>query len=161
MSWSSSYRKAARVFPVPVGARMSVSEPAAMAGQPARWGAEGSPRVSANQVRTSGWKGARASTSDMSNGNACRVACASLGAQTCPLTHDRAELVSPNLRPRRVESILLEAARLDEARGAEHRSVALAPTHDDALTLGDIERAAAEAGISRGAVSAASLRVAL
>jgi hypothetical protein len=67
-----------------------------------------------------------------------------------PRTFDRAE----------VESILLEAARLDEARGAEHRSVALAPT-DDALTLSDIERAAAEAGISRGAVSAASLRVAL
>jgi hypothetical protein len=68
-----------------------------------------------------------------------------------PRTFDRAE----------VESILLEAARLDEARGFEHRSVALAPTDDDALTLGDIERAAAEAGISRGAVSAASLRVAL
>ena len=68
-----------------------------------------------------------------------------------PRTFDRAE----------VESILLEAARLDEARGAEHRSVALVPTADDALTLGDIERAAAEVGISRGAVSAASLRVAL
>ena len=68
-----------------------------------------------------------------------------------PRTFDRAE----------VESILLEAARLDESRGAEHRSVALARTGDDALTLGDIERAAAEAGISRGAVSAASLRVAL
>ena len=66
-------------------------------------------------------------------------------------TFDRAE----------VESILLEAARLDEERGAEHRSVALAPSADDALTLGDIERAAAEAGISRGAVSAASLRIAL
>lgn len=63
--------------------------------------------------------------------------------------------------PAEVESILLEAARLDEARGAEHRSVALARTGDDALTLGDIERAAAEVGISRGAVSAASLRVAL
>jgi hypothetical protein len=68
-----------------------------------------------------------------------------------PRTFDRAE----------VESILLEAARLDEARGAEHRSVALARTGDDALTLGDIERAAAEAGISRAAVSAASLRIAL
>jgi len=68
-----------------------------------------------------------------------------------PRTFDRAE----------VESILLEAARLDEARGAEHRSVALAPTGDDALTLRDIERAAVEAGISRRAVSVASLRVAL
>jgi hypothetical protein len=68
-----------------------------------------------------------------------------------PRAYDRTE----------VESILLEAARLDEARGSEHRSVTLARTDDDALTLGDIERAAAEAGISRGAVSAASLRVAL
>jgi hypothetical protein len=68
-----------------------------------------------------------------------------------PRTFDRAE----------VESILLEAARLDEARGAEHRSVALARTGDDGLTLGEIERAAAEVGISRGAVSAASLRIAL
>ena len=46
-------------------------------------------------------------------------------------------------------------------RGSDHRSVALSRTGDDALTLDDIERAAAEAGISRGAVSAASLRVAL
>ena len=68
-----------------------------------------------------------------------------------PRTYNRAD----------VESILLEAARLDEARGAEHRSVALARADDGALTLGDIERAAVEAGISRGAVSAASLRVAL
>src|SRR5215203_3607192 len=68
-----------------------------------------------------------------------------------PRTFDRAE----------VESILLEAARLDEARGAEHRTVALGRTGNDALTLGEIERAAAEVGISRGAVSAASLRVAL
>ena len=68
-----------------------------------------------------------------------------------PRTYNRAD----------VELILLEAARLDEARGAEHRNVALARTDDDTLTLGEIERAAAEAGISRGAVSAASLRVAL
>ena len=69
-----------------------------------------------------------------------------------PRTFDRAE----------VESILLEAARLDEARGTEHRHLAPAPRPgDDALTLGEIERAAAEVGISRGAVSAASLRVAL
>ena len=69
-----------------------------------------------------------------------------------PRTFDRAE----------VESILLEAARLDEARGAEHRHLAPTPRPvDDALTLGEIERAAAEVGISRASVSAASLRVAL
>jgi len=68
-----------------------------------------------------------------------------------PRTFDRAE----------VESILLEAARFDEARGAEHRSVTLSRADGDALTLADIERAASEVGISRGAVSAASLRVAL
>src|SRR5687768_1124611 len=40
---------------------MSVSWPAAIAGQPSRCGADGSPSVSANQSRTMGWKGARAS----------------------------------------------------------------------------------------------------
>src|SRR5687767_3405164 len=48
---------------------MSVSAPAAMAGQPARCGALGSPSVSVNQVRTIGWKGARCDASAMSNGN--------------------------------------------------------------------------------------------
>jgi hypothetical protein len=66
-------------------------------------------------------------------------------------TYDRAE----------VESILLEAARLDEMRGSEPRRMASPVSGGDGLTLADVERAAAEAGISRGAVSAASLRVAL
>src|SRR5687767_7118532 len=65
-------------------------------------------------------------------------------------TFDRAE----------VEAILLEAARLDEARGPE-RSSPLARVSGDALTLGEIERAAAEVGISRAAVSAASLHIGL
>lgn len=60
-----------------------------------------------------------------------------------------------------VESILLEAARLDDARGAESTPAALARVSRDELTLADIERAAAEVGISRAAVSAAALRVAL
>src|SRR5688500_10720598 len=55
ISASSSYRKADSVFPVPVGARMSVSSPLAIAGQPPRCGADGSPSVSVNHARTSGW----------------------------------------------------------------------------------------------------------
>ena len=50
-----------------------MSDPAAMAGQPARCGAHGSPRVSANQVRTSGWKRSRASDSGMQRFDAWRV----------------------------------------------------------------------------------------
>jgi len=66
-------------------------------------------------------------------------------------TFDRAE----------AESILLEAARLDDAHGAEERSAVLTRSDTDALTLGEIERAAAEVGIGRIAVSKAALRVAL
>ena len=66
-------------------------------------------------------------------------------------TFDRAE----------VESILLEAARLDEVRGSEPRRIASPVGSADGLTLADVERAAAEVGISRAAVSAASLRVTL
>jgi hypothetical protein len=54
MSWFSSQRNAANVFPVPVGARMSVCAPLAIAGQPSRCGALGSPTVSVNHCRTSG-----------------------------------------------------------------------------------------------------------
>lgn len=66
-------------------------------------------------------------------------------------TFDRAE----------VESILVEAARLDETRGAEPSQITTALAGGEGLTLADIERAAVEVGISRAAVSAASLRVAL
>ena len=67
----------------------------------------------------------------------------------------------PTFSRSQVESILLEAARLDEARHGESASVALARVGGDGLTLADVERAGAEAGISRAAVSAAALRVAL
>ena len=60
-----------------------------------------------------------------------------------------------------VESILLEAARLDEMRGTEPRRFASPVSGGDGLSLADVERAAAEVGISRGAVSVAALRVAL
>ncbi len=46
MSWFSSQRNAVSVLPVPVGARMSVCAPLAIAGQPSRCGALGAPSVS-------------------------------------------------------------------------------------------------------------------
>src|SRR2546425_2546501 len=49
-------RKAARVFPEPVGAAISVSRPAAISRQPPVWGAVGpSGKVRSNHVRTAGW----------------------------------------------------------------------------------------------------------
>jgi hypothetical protein len=66
-------------------------------------------------------------------------------------TFDRAE----------AESILLEAARLDEARGSDPRSAARMRAGGDTLTLDEIGRAASEVGISQAAVSAAAFRVML
>ena len=54
MSWFSSQRNAASVLPVPVGARMSVCAPLAIAGHPSRCGALGAPSVSRNHARTIG-----------------------------------------------------------------------------------------------------------
>ena len=67
----------------------------------------------------------------------------------------------PTFTRSQVESILLEAVRLDEERHGESASVPLARVGGDGLTLADVERAGAEVGISRAAVSAAALRVAL
>ena len=50
-------RKAARVFPEPVGAAISVCPPARIAGQPSRCGAVGSPSLAENHLSTAGWKG--------------------------------------------------------------------------------------------------------
>ena len=52
MRRSMPHRKAARVLPEPVGARIRACWPAAMAGQPWAWGAVGAPKVVSNQVRT-------------------------------------------------------------------------------------------------------------
>jgi len=60
-----------------------------------------------------------------------------------------------------VESILLEAARLDEEHSAEPSEHALARVTSDQLSMQDIERAAADVGISPAAVATASLRIAL
>src|ERR1700728_3918495 len=53
---SRHQRKAVRVLPVPVGARMRGLSPRAMAGQPSRCGVVGAPRVERNQSRVRGWK---------------------------------------------------------------------------------------------------------
>jgi hypothetical protein len=50
----SSHKKAARVFPVPVGARISVCAPLAIAGHPCCCGSLGFPKVFLNHFRTSG-----------------------------------------------------------------------------------------------------------
>src|ERR1017187_4774878 len=50
------HRKAARVLPVPVGARMRVDSPRAIAGQPSCWGRVGAGKTASNQARTGGWK---------------------------------------------------------------------------------------------------------
>src|ERR1700761_5727177 len=53
---SIHHRNAASVFPVPVGARISVDSPRAIAGQPSIWGRVGSVKTASNQSRTAGWK---------------------------------------------------------------------------------------------------------
>ncbi len=62
-SRSSDQRKAASVFPEPVGAAISVSAPRAMAGQPAACAGVGVPKRSSNQRATSGEKATATSDS--------------------------------------------------------------------------------------------------
>src|SRR5262245_12033024 len=52
-------RNAARVLPLPVGARMSVDSPRAMAGQPSVCAMVGALNDAQNQSRTGAWKGWR------------------------------------------------------------------------------------------------------
>jgi hypothetical protein len=61
MSLSRHHKKAVRVLPVPVGARMRVDSPRAMAGQPSRWGGVTVSKTARNQAAVMGWKTARAS----------------------------------------------------------------------------------------------------
>ena len=53
-SRSIAHRNAARVLPDPVGARISVWSPAAIAGQPRPWASVGVPKVVVNHSRTAG-----------------------------------------------------------------------------------------------------------
>ena len=62
MSRSMEARKAASVFPEPVGAWISVCSPVAIAGQPSTCAGVGSENVRSNHVRVSGLKGASGST---------------------------------------------------------------------------------------------------
>ena len=61
MRRSRHQRKAVRVLPVPVGARMRVVSPRAMAGQPRRCGVVGVPSAERNHARVTGWKSASGS----------------------------------------------------------------------------------------------------
>ena len=72
---SMHHRKAVRVLPVPVGARMRVDSPRAMAGQPRVWGRVGSGKTASNQARTGGWKRSRG-MGNASYGVACRFTAA-------------------------------------------------------------------------------------
>jgi hypothetical protein len=56
---SIAERYAASVFPVPVGAEISVWLPPRMCGQPSRCGSVGSPKRSENQRWIVGWKPVR------------------------------------------------------------------------------------------------------
>ncbi len=52
------HRKAVRVLPDPVGARIRVWSPAAMAGQPWAWASVGAPKAVRNHSRTGALNGA-------------------------------------------------------------------------------------------------------
>ena len=62
MRRSRHQRKAVRVLPVPVGARMRVESPRAMAGQPSRCGAVVPAKVERNHSAVMGWKRSRPSS---------------------------------------------------------------------------------------------------
>lgn len=79
---SRHQRKAVRVLPVPVGARMSVLSPRAMTGQPARCGEVGSSKTSRNQAAVTGWKAAKGS--EAGSGTAAEGATALLWAGAGP-----------------------------------------------------------------------------
>ena len=49
-------RKAVRVLPLPVGARINVDSPRAMAGQPSVCGGVGASKEAVNHSETAGWK---------------------------------------------------------------------------------------------------------
>src|SRR6185295_15868935 len=58
-------RKAASVFPVPVGARMRVDSPRAMDGQPIICGVVGAGNTASNHSRTAGWNIPRPCSADV------------------------------------------------------------------------------------------------
>src|SRR5258708_15710296 len=56
MTGLMAQRKAANVLPLPVGARINVESPRAMAGQPSRCGGVGASKEARNQSATAPWK---------------------------------------------------------------------------------------------------------
>src|SRR5437764_15429339 len=54
-------RNAAKVLPEPVGARIRVESPRAIAGQPSSWGLVGAGKTASNHARTGAWNKARPS----------------------------------------------------------------------------------------------------
>src|SRR5580704_8285096 len=56
ISRSRHQRKAVRVLPVPVGARIRALSPRAMTGQPSRCGAVGASNTARNHSAVTGWK---------------------------------------------------------------------------------------------------------
>src|SRR5512145_2902651 len=56
MSRLMHHRKAVRVLPLPVGERIRVDSPRAMAGQPRLWGGVGVANEARNHSATAGWK---------------------------------------------------------------------------------------------------------
>ena len=62
MSRSRHQRNAVSVFPLPVGARMRVFSPRAIAGQPSLCGAVGCSKTARNHAAVTGWKRPRASS---------------------------------------------------------------------------------------------------
>src|SRR5690242_12720456 len=59
MSLSTHHRNAVSVFPVPVGARMSVESPRAIAGQPCTCGAVGLSNTARNHAAVTGWNSSK------------------------------------------------------------------------------------------------------
>src|SRR5579875_1671895 len=69
---SIAQRKAARVLPDPVGARIRVWRPAAMAGQPSRWAGVGPLKVLSNQPWVAGEKRSEATSRTLRPGTEAR-----------------------------------------------------------------------------------------
>src|SRR5580692_3049426 len=107
MRRSRHQRKAVRVLPVPVGARMRVLSPRAMAGQPWRWGAVGSSKTSRNQEAVTGWK--------LAKGSGCATSGVGLGLRGT-ISFSIAQIISPCVLLRAVFDRLGQVREKDSRR---------------------------------------------
>src|SRR4029079_9265800 len=121
-----AHRKAARVLPEPVGARIRVCSPAAMAGQPLAWASVGAPNVVSNHSRTAGEKGPSesAATSARYPRGATTTPrfCARRAGQDRAMTERIAFLRAVNLGRRTVPMARLRAVVADTFRGDDVRT---------------------------------------